>query len=306
MSYEIIYKVGSFKTEKGYIPFVVIGSNNTFETHYNKERREKNVDFFSILFKRDVNNKKIFYDDLSEITEDMIYDAYNEDVEKGNLQSSYKTRKGLIRAINKNIIEYDDFKLSFGHLYYCAEDINEKFTEYVNENDLDKTNLDLNYYVNYFNTFLNTLSKEDKQKVLNYFGISEVNTQTIKEIIKISVNGYDLIEFIQKQNRRPRVDINNKVYLAKKNNKPAYTRSKDLFQLNGNEGGKELYINEEQKYNDMKNKLINKNVVVFTNSNYYIGKFKKTSNNNIELFKYRSSKYFYILSFSDVKEVYVL
>jgi len=45
---------------------------------------------------------------------------------------------------------------------------------------------------------------------------------------------------------------------------------------------------------------------VFTNSNYYIGKFKKTSNNNIELFKYRSSKYFYILSFSDVKEVYVL
>lgn len=309
MSYEIIYKVGSFKTSKGYLPFIVMGSNNCYEITGRGQRRERNVYFLKSILNKE-HRGQIFYNDLAEIKSDFIVNDFEEEIKDGSIQGSFKTRAGIIKALNKNVIE--DIKPYFNlrHLYYCSKEIDQKFKDYRSK--LDVYSLDLDYYVNFYNGFLDSLSVEEKQKVLDYLHKTEISINNILDILSLSNNGYDVCNHLARNSiKKPVVSIYERVKRAEEQ-EPIYKTNKDYlirpsyFEIT--EEQKLFYLQEENRFNSYIEKLLNKVVYVPCNLGYLIGSFRKKRNGEVALFKYKSKNKYYDVSINprQIYKIYLI
>lgn len=309
MSYEIIYKVGSFKTSKGYLPFVIMGSNNCFEITGRGQRRERNVYFLHSILNKE-HRKTIFYNDLAEVKSNFIINDFEEEIKNGSIQGNFKTRQGIIRALSSNVIEEMKPYFNLRHLYYCSEEIDQKFKAYCSK--LDIYSLDLDYYVNFYNDFLNSISLEEKQKVLDYLHKTEISINNILDILNISNNGYNVCNHLQRNSiKKPKISIYERIKKAEEK-EPIYKTSKDYLirpnYFDITEEQKQFYLQEENRFNSFIEKILNKIVYVPCNYGDLVGSFKKKRNGAFALFKYKSKRKYYDMSINprQINKIYLI
>jgi len=123
MSYEIIYKLFTIRKENKFIPFVVMGSNNCWET-YPKNRRERNLHKAYFFFK----DKRKEFNSIEEIKNNFDFNLVKTDIENGNIQGRFKSAKSVLKRLITKIIDYKDLNLipELYSLYYFKATNKEK------------------------------------------------------------------------------------------------------------------------------------------------------------------------------------
>ncbi len=265
MGYEIIYKTFTIKKDDVYIPFVVMGSNNCFETTYDgRQKRERNLHNAGFMF----NNIRNFKS-LDEMSKNFNFEMLQNDMNNGMIQGKYKTAEGLLKSFKKYIFTDDELKIQprFTSIYYLKLNNDEKheIKKIFNEKLLGiykvLTDIETNKLID---ECLNNMSLEIKTKLLNYIVKKEhllyyhYSENTIKYAFK---NKYDSIrakpkstyELHQELIDKPLIEFNNEdVEKIKGRKLLVYGYNKYLFDSgkikplhNGNYG---FFKNRTRKY----------------------------------------------------------